>query len=133
METHCDNPCLKRFWETWKNHKKFQWKNSKGKENDLLKDLQRSLSIHCMVEKTKQRKKKKAKQNEKRLRSVSSTSELPSLKVLEWVLKLPKKDRTRTREKSWYWQIETIWKVKKQLYKDDNYWGKLSSDVGMDR
>lgn len=66
METHCDNPCLKRFWETWKNHKKFQWKNSKGKENDLLKDLQRSLSIHCMVEKTKQRKKKKAKQNEKK-------------------------------------------------------------------
>lgn len=80
----------------------------------------------------KERKKKQNKMKE-RLRSVSSTSELPSLKVLEWVFKLPKKDRTRTREKSWYWQIETIWKVKKQLYKDDNYWGKVSSDVGMDR
>lgn len=80
----------------------------------------------------KERKKKQNKMK-KRLRSVSSTTELPSLKVLEWVLKLPKKDRTRTREKSWYWQIETIWKVKKQLYKDDNYWGKLSSDVGMDQ
>lgn len=132
METHCDNPCLKRFWETWKSHKKFQRKNSKGEENDLLKDIQRSVSTHFTVEKGNQRKKEKKQNKLKKIRlSVSATSELPSLKVLEWGFSNYPRKSENQREKL----VLTNWdnlKSEKNSYMGMRIIEVMSSDVGMD-